>query len=121
MVDTAGAELGAHPVRGSKTEVRDGEAKPTVEAQDVLRLQVAMIDTDTMAILNCVKQLKENVFDEVVIAEIPAIVKDLGKEIAITAILQDDEGVIVVLDDPQELDNVRVAGHELMESDLAHV
>jgi hypothetical protein len=74
MVDTAGAKLLAEPVRCRKPEIGDGDAKTTIEAQNILRLQVAVIDTEAMALLNCVKQLQEHMLDKGVISQVPTAV-----------------------------------------------
>ena len=46
MIHATSAELGAHLVCGSQTKVSDGEAQTIVEAENVLRLQVAVINTE---------------------------------------------------------------------------
>ena len=68
MIHTASPELGAHPISGSQTKVRDGKAKAVVEAEDILWLQVAVINIEGMAVLHCVEQLKEHLSNQVVVA-----------------------------------------------------
>lgn len=46
MIDAASAEFGAHPICGGQTKVCDGKAKTVLEAQDVLRLEIAMINIE---------------------------------------------------------------------------
>ena len=99
MVDTTSSEFGAHPISGSQTKVRDGKTKTVVEAEDILRLQVAVIDIQGMAVLNRIEQLKENLPDEVVVSKVSPVVKDLCEQVAVGAIVHDDPCVVVVLDD----------------------
>lgn len=63
MVDATSAELLAHFISGCEAKVRDGNAKAIIVAENVLRLQITVIDTETVAILNCIEQLKEHMFD----------------------------------------------------------
>ena len=121
MVDTAGAELGAHALRSRKPKVGDREAQAVLKAEHVLGLQVAMINIERMAVLDRVEQLKKDILDEDVIAQITPLMQDLREEIAVGAIFHDDEGVLVVLDDAMKRHHVRVARCELVEGDLAHV
>jgi len=46
-----------------------------------------------------VEQLKENPLNDVVVAEVTTAVEDLGEEVAITGVIHNDIGVIVILDD----------------------
>ena len=74
-----------------------------------------MINTERVAIFNGVKQLHKNVFDELVVTEIPTVVQDLSKQIAIRSIVHDDEGVVEGFNDTVESDNVGVSTSNLME------
>lgn len=121
VVYTTGAELCADSVSRSETEIRDRQTKTSVEAQDVLRLQVTVIDIQRMAVLDCVKQLQEYFLNKIVIAQITTMVEDLRKQVAVLAIVHNDIGVLWVLDDAVEGNNVGVRGGELVEGDLAHV
>lgn len=94
MIDTAGAELGAHLLSGSQTKVCDRESQSIIEAEDVLRLQVAMINIERVAVLDCIKQLKKDLPDQIVLTEISAVMKDLRKEITVATVVHDDPGVL---------------------------
>ena len=74
-----------------------------------------------MAVLDCVKQLQEYFLNKIVIAQITTMVEDLRKQVAVLAIVHNDIGVLWVLDDAVEGNNVGVRGGELVEGDLAHV
>lgn len=54
VIDTPCTELLAYFVSGCEAKVGDGNAKAIVEAENVLRLQVAVINTEAMTVLNCV-------------------------------------------------------------------
>ena len=57
MVHASGAELLAESVSCREAEVGESDAKSIVETQNVFWLQVTMINTERMAIFDCVEQL----------------------------------------------------------------
>ena len=121
VVHATSAELCAHFIGGSQTKVSDSQTKTVVKTEDVLRLQVAVIDIERMAIVNCIKQLEENFPDQVVLTEISAVMEDLRKEITIATVVHDDPSVLRVLDDAMQGHNTRVCRGQLMKSNLADV
>ena len=80
-----------------------------------------MINTQRVAVFNRIEQLQEDVLDEFILAKIPALVEDLGKEVTVLTIVHNDVCEIFVLDDTMEGDDVWVSRCELVETDLAHV
>ena len=72
MINATSAEFITFFVRCSETEVGDGNSKAVIKTKDVLWLQVSMIDTESMAIFNCVEQLEEDVLDEAIVPKIAA-------------------------------------------------
>ena len=121
VVDAARAELGAHALRSRKPKVGDSETETAVKAKDVLGLQVSMINIEGVAVFNRVEQLKKDLLDEGVIAEIAPLVKNLGEKVAVGAVVHDDKRVLVVLDYPVKSNNIGVTRCELVEGDLANV
>jgi hypothetical protein len=59
-----------------------------------------------MAIFNGIKELEEYVFNEVVLSKVTAMVQDLRKEVSIGSVVHDEVGVVVLLYNPVEGDNV---------------
>lgn len=121
MIHATCAELGAHLVCGSQTKVGDGESEAVVEAENVLRLQVAVIDIQRMAIVYCVEQLKENLPNQVVLTKISAVVQDLREEITVAAVVHDDPCVLLVFNDAMKGHNSWMCRGQLMKSDLTDV
>lgn len=121
MVHAARAELGAHPFCGGQTKVRNGKAQTVVEAENVLRLQVAVVDVERVAVLNCVEQLKEHILDELVIAEVSAIMENLSEEIAVRAVVHDNPSEMRVFDNAIKGHNAGMCRSELVKGDLADV
>ena len=94
------------PTNLSETTVCNGHTEAIVEAKDVLGFQIPMIDTQSMAIVNCVEQLKENMMRSVV----SKIATTMEKQIVVLCVVHDDVGVVEVLRDAAEGDNARVSG-----------
>ena len=121
MIHATSTELGAHLVCGSQTKVSDGETEAIVEAEDVLRLQVAVINIQRVAIVYCVEQLKENLPNEIIVSEILSVMEDLREKITVWTVVHNDPGVLLILDDAMKSHNTRMCGGQLMEGDFANV
>ena len=80
-----------------------------------------MINTQRVAVFNCIEQLQEDVLDEFILAKIPALVEDLGEEVTVLAIIHNDVCKIFVLDDTMEGNDIGVSGGEFVETDLTQV
>jgi hypothetical protein len=98
VIDATSAKLLTEPLSSRKPEIGDGDAKASIKAQNILRLQIAVIDTKAMAILDCVKQLQEDMLDKSVISQIPTAVQNLAEQISIAGIFHDDVRVTILLD-----------------------
>jgi hypothetical protein len=80
-----------------------------------------MINTQRVAVVNCIEQLQEDVLDEFILAQVPALVEDLGEEVTILTIVHNDICEIFVLNNTMEGNDIGVGGGELVETDLAQV
>lgn len=119
MIYAASAELVANFLSCSETKICNGHTEAIVEAKHVLGFQIPMINTQSVAIVNCVEQLKENILDESVVSKIATAMENLREQIVVWCVVHDDVGVVEVLHDAVEGDNARVSGCDLMQSDLA--
>lgn len=108
MVDAACAKLLTQFVSSCEAKVGDGNAKAIVEAENILWLQVTVINTETMTVLNCVEQLKEHVFNQCVVPEIAAAMQYLREQVVVWCVVHDDVGAVVVLHDTMQRDNAGV-------------
>jgi|HubBroStandDraft_3_1064219.scaffolds.fasta_scaffold1886742_2 hypothetical protein len=61
-----------------------------------------------MAVIDGVKELKESVLDQVVLAKITSFVQNLAKEVTIWTVIHYDEGAIVLFDDAMKCDDIWV-------------
>lgn len=71
-----------------------------------------------MAVLNRVQELKEDFFDQLVIAQVSSMLKDLREEIPVGTVIHDYPCVVVVLDDAMKSHDAWMRGRELMQSYL---
>ena len=94
VVDTTSPELRAHPLRGSQTKVRDSEAKSIVKAENVLRLQIAVVDAAIVTPLDGIYQLKEHVANALTVSQERPFVKNLSKKIPARCEIHDDVRVL---------------------------
>jgi hypothetical protein len=121
VVLAASAEFVADLVCSSKAEIRDSDAKAAIKAKNILWLQVPVVDAERVAVLDCVDKLQEDIFDEVVLSKVPAVMKDLCTQIIVCSIVHDDIGVDSLLDGTINADNARVGGSQLVQGDFADV
>jgi hypothetical protein len=70
MIHAASAALAANFLSRNGTKICNGQTEAIVEAKDVLGFQFPMLDTQSMAIVNCVEQLKGDILDESVVSKI---------------------------------------------------
>lgn len=108
MVNATSAKLLTKPVCSSEAEIGDSNSESAVETQHVLRFEVPMIYPQRMAIFDGIKKLEENVFDQVILTKVAAMVQDLREEISVGSVVHDEVGVVVLLHNPVEGDNVWV-------------
>lgn len=57
MVYTPSAKFIAELVCGGKAKIGDGDAEAVIEAENILRLQVSVVDAERMAVFDCFEQL----------------------------------------------------------------
>ena len=69
-----------------------------------------MINTQRVAVFNHIEQLQEDVLDEFILANAPALMEDLGEETAILAVVHNDIREIFVLDETMEGNDIGTSG-----------
>ena len=99
MVDAACAKLLTQLVSSREAKIGDGNAKAIVEAENILRLQVTVINTETVTILNCIEQLEEHILNQCVVPEIAAAMQYLCEQVMVRCVVQDNIGAVVILHD----------------------
>ena len=74
MIHAAGPELLADCLSSGQPKIRDRKPKSRVKAKHILRLEVTVIDTQRMAVIDRVEELEESVLDQVIVAKITSFV-----------------------------------------------
>jgi hypothetical protein len=80
-----------------------------------------MIDTQGVAIFHSIEHLKKDVLDECVVTEIPAVVKNLRKEVVVGGVIHNNISVIEVFHDAMQSYDTGVDGGELVKGDFSDV
>lgn len=78
-----------------------------------------MVDAEFVAILDSRNDLKEDGFDELVLAEVKLLLGDGREEIAVGAEVQDDEDPVGLFEDAVHGDDAWVSRRELVQGDFA--
>ena len=81
-------------VGGGKSKVGQFDGHALVGDQDVLRLQVPVVDSNGMAVLDSIQNLEKSPLGKGVVTDILASFGDVGKEITLRAVLNDNVGAI---------------------------
>lgn len=86
--------------------------------QDVLRLEVPMVNPNGVAKLYGVEDLEKDTLDELVIADIPCMLGDVGEEVTLGTILDHDKGAVRGIHDLDQGDDVGMLAGMVVELDL---
>ena len=93
---------------------------PTIVSdQDVLRLEIPVVDSFGMAMLDCGKKLQKHVLGLEIITNVVAFLGDLGKQIALLAVLEDNVCALRAVQNLQERNHVGMLARKVMQLDLA--
>lgn len=114
----AAAEVPARLLGRREAKIGEDDLGTLGVAENVLGLEVAMVDSEAVAVLDGVDDLEEDVLDEGVVPEVPRLFRDLAEEVAVGAEGEDDVDAGRGLDDVVEGDDVGVGGGEGVEGDL---
>ena len=121
MVDTTSTKLIAELIGCCKTKVRDSDPKTVIEAENVLRLQISVINSEGMAIFHSIEELKEDVLDEGIVPKIAAAMQDLSEEIMVGCVIHHDVGETAFLHNTMEGNHAWVRRCELMQGNFSYV
>ena len=121
VINATSAKFVAELVCGGKPKISDGNSEAIVIAENVLRLEVSVVNAETVAVFDCIEQLKENVLDERVVPEVTAAVQNLGKEVVVRRVVHDDVCVVSLFYNAMESDHARVDGSELVQRNFTYV
>lgn len=107
------------PLGSRESKVGKLNLETTVANQYVLGLEVAVVDAQSMAVLNSTNQLQKDTLGHVVVADVAASLGDVCKEISLGAVLHDDVGAVRSLQDFHQRNNIVVPASLVVETNLA--
>lgn len=90
----AASKVGCDTVRSGQSKVSKLDSHSVVGDQNVLRLEIPVVDSNGVAVLDSVQNLKESTSGQKVITHELASLGDVGEEIAFRAEFDDDKGTI---------------------------
>lgn len=87
--------------------------------ENIFRLQIPMIDSYGMAILNSIQELEKGVLGQSIITHEMALFGDVGEEIAFRAILHDNIRAFWAIQNPFQGNHVGMLAGLVMKSNLS--
>lgn len=106
-------------VSSGQSKIGELASHSLVGDQYIFRLQIPMVDSNGVAVLNSVQDLKESTFGPVIITNELALLSDVREEITFRAVLDDNVGAVRSVHDLNQRDNVRVRTSLVVELDLS--
>ena len=78
-----------------------------------------MVDTESVAVGDGIQDLEEHILCCLVISDITAVLGDVQEEIPFWAVFHDNVGAVLVIEDPQQGNNVWVCRDLVMQAHLS--
>lgn len=106
-------------VRSGQSKVGELAGHALVCYQNVLGLQISVVNSNGMAVLHGIQNLEEGPLGKSIIPEEPALFCDVGEEIALRAILDDNICAVGRVQDLDQGDNIGVSASLVVELNLS--
>lgn len=106
-------------VSSGQSKIGKLDLVPSLGDQDVLWLEIAVVDTVSVAVGDGIQDLEENILCCLVISDITAVLGDVQEEISLWAVFHNDVGAILVVEDSQKGNNVWVCRDLVMQAHLS--
>lgn len=78
----------------SKSKVGKFDVHSAIRDQDVLRLEIPMVNSNGVAVVDSVQNLKESTLGQEIIAHKLALLGDVGKQVTFFAEFDDNKGTV---------------------------
>lgn len=108
-----------HEIHRGQTKVGEEYLGSAFGNQDILRLEIAMVDTQSMAVLHGIQDLEKDAANEGLVTYIPTLFRNVGEEVPFGTVLQDYVGAVWVVDNLEHRHHVGMCGCRVMEADFA--
>lgn len=102
-----------------KAEVSELASHALVSDEDILWLQVSVVDSNRMAVLHGIQDLEEGPLDQILIANVLALLSDVREQVTFRAVLHYNVSAIRSIHDLDEGDYIRVSTRLVVELDFS--
>jgi hypothetical protein len=105
-------------VSSGKSKIGEFAGHALVSNQDVLWLEVPVVDSNGVAVLNGIQDLEEGALDKIIIANVLALLGDVGEQVTFWAVLDYDIGAVWSIHDLDQRNYIGVSTGLVVELDL---
>jgi len=112
------AKVGSDGLGRGEAEVGEFDLGAVLGDEDVLGFQVAVVDSEGVAVFDGVEQLEEDPLGEDVVTDIVSPLGDVGEQVTLGAVLHDHVGAVGGVEDLDEVDDVGVSTRAVVQRDL---
>lgn len=106
-------------IRGSQSKVGEFHSGAIVGEEDVLRLQVPMVDTNGVAILDGIQDLEKGVLGQLIVADKVAEFGNVGEQVALGTILNHAISALRAVQDAKQGEDIGMLAGLVMEGNFA--
>jgi hypothetical protein len=106
-------------VSGGQSKVCKFTSHALVGDQDILRLEVPVVDSNRVAVLDGIQNLKKGSLDKIIVANKLALLSDVGEQVTFWAVLDYNVGAIRGVHYLDQRDYIWMSASLMMELDLA--
>ena len=115
----AAAKIRGKVIRSGQAKISKLNIHPTVGNKDILRLEVTMIDSKVVAIVDGVKDLQKRTLGQWIVTDKETTLGDVGKQVTFGTELDNHKSTVNRVHDAHQGDDIWVAAGQVMEFDFA--
>jgi hypothetical protein len=108
------SKIGGIFIRGCQAKVGEFDSHPAISDQNILWFEVAMIDSQGVAILDSVQDLEKSSLGQDIISYIVAMFGDTGEQVTFGAKLDDNVDAVERIHNTDKGNHVRMLAGQVM-------
>jgi len=105
-------------VGGGKSKVGQFAGHSLVSDEYVLRLEVAVVDSNGVAVLDSIQDLEKSALGHGIVSNVLALLGDVGEQITFWAVFNDNVCAVGRIHDLDQRDDIRVSAGLVVQLDL---
>ena len=114
----AASKVRGDGVRGGESKVGKLAGHSIVSDENILRLQVPVVDSNRVAIFDGIQNLEKSAFGHGIITHVLALLGDVGEEVALWAVFNDNVCAVGRIHDLDKRDHVGMGAGLVVQLDL---